>query len=71
LAGVPRELATDADRILPGDGDFQLEPIMRILREIGYAGWISVECLNPLFWQMKPAQVAQTGYSALQRILEK
>ena len=23
LAGVPRELAADADRILPGDGDFR------------------------------------------------
>src|SRR5262249_10397066 len=26
LAGVPRELATDADRILPGDGDIPLGP---------------------------------------------
>src|SRR5262249_19775451 len=24
LAGVPRELATDADRVLPGEGDFRL-----------------------------------------------
>ncbi len=28
LAQLPRELATDADRILPGDGDFLLEPIV-------------------------------------------
>ena len=32
LAGVPRELATDADRILPGDGDFQLGPLVDRLR---------------------------------------
>src|SRR5438105_347305 len=28
LAGVPRELATDAQRILPGDGDLALDGIM-------------------------------------------
>src|SRR5262245_51617790 len=27
VAGMPRELATDGDRVLPGDGDFQLGPI--------------------------------------------
>src|SRR5206468_1749808 len=32
LAGVPRELATDADRIFPGEGDFNLIPIFRHLR---------------------------------------
>jgi 2-keto-myo-inositol isomerase len=34
LAGVPRELATDADRILPGEGDFQLGPIIKHLHKI-------------------------------------
>ena len=41
LAGLPRELAGDSDRILPGDGDFQLVPILRQLRQIGYDGWLS------------------------------
>jgi len=36
LAGVPREFANDADRILPGDGDFQLEPIVERFRQIAY-----------------------------------
>ena len=31
LAQLPRELATDADRILPGDGDFLLDPIVEHL----------------------------------------
>src|SRR5207249_11819719 len=32
VSGVARELATDSDRILPGDGDFQLAPILDVLR---------------------------------------
>ena len=34
VAGVPRELMTDSDRVMPGDGDFQLEPVIRQLRAI-------------------------------------
>jgi len=34
LAGVPRELAADADRVLPGDGDLPLEPIVARLRAL-------------------------------------
>jgi sugar phosphate isomerase/epimerase len=69
LAGVPRELATDADRILPGEGDFHLTPILDRLREMGYDGWVSVELFNPVLWQMKNTQVAELGFAALQRLL--
>src|SRR4051794_12287650 len=69
VAGVPRELATDADRILPGEGDFRLEPILRQLRAVGYDGWVSLELLNPVLWQGKNSQVAELGLSALQRLL--
>src|SRR5213078_1181203 len=47
VAGVPRELMTDSDRVMPGDGDFHLEPIMAKLRAIGYAGAVSLELMNP------------------------
>ena len=70
VAGVPRELATDADRILPGEGDFQLGPIMQQLRAIGYDGWVSLELMNPVLWQMKASQVAELGLGAVQRLLE-
>lgn len=69
LSGVPRELATDSDRILPGDGDFQLEPILDHFRRIGYQGWVSVELLNPDLWKMKPVQVAEAAVAALRRVL--
>jgi sugar phosphate isomerase/epimerase len=69
IAGVPRELATDSDRILPGDGDFQLGPILEHFRRIGYQGWVSVELMNPELWKMKPVQVAEAAITALRRLL--
>src|SRR5439155_16011237 len=71
LSGVPRELAGDADRIFPGEGDFQLVPIFERLRAAGYDGWVSLELLNPTIWQAKASQVAELGLGAVQRLLEK
>jgi len=67
VANRPRELATDADRILPGDGGFQLDPIFDHLRSIGYSGHVSLEILNPRFWQIPARQVGEVGLTALRR----
>jgi sugar phosphate isomerase/epimerase len=69
LAGVPRELAADSDRILPGDGDFRLVLILDRLRAIKYAGWISLEVMNPTLWKSNPKQVAEVGITALRKLL--
>jgi 4-hydroxyphenylpyruvate dioxygenase len=69
LSGVARELATDADRVLPGDGDFQLVPILDVLRRLGYTGWVSLELMNPTLWQLRPTQVIELGMAALRRVL--
>jgi sugar phosphate isomerase/epimerase len=69
IAGVARELATDADRILPGEGDFHLGPIIEQLRRIGYDGWVSLELFNPTLWQARPAQVAELGLESVRRLL--
>jgi 2-keto-myo-inositol isomerase len=69
VAGVARELASDADRVLPGDGDFRLEPILSRFRELGYDGWVSLELMNPTLWKAKPVQVAEIGLTALRRVL--
>jgi 4-hydroxyphenylpyruvate dioxygenase len=69
LSGMPRELARDADRILPGDGEFQLAPILERIRTIGYDGYVSLELMNPVLWAMKAAQVAEMGMKALSRLI--
>jgi 2-keto-myo-inositol isomerase len=69
LAGVPRELADDGDRVLPGDGDFRLGPLVDRLRQIGYQGWVSLELMNPTLWRANPTQVAEIGLTALRKAL--
>ncbi len=69
LSGVPRELAGDADRILPGEGDFQVDPILGHLAAIGYGGYVSLEVLNPQLWAIPAGRVAEAGRQALERVL--
>jgi 4-hydroxyphenylpyruvate dioxygenase len=68
-SGVPREFAVDADRILPGEGDFSLAPVIARLREIGYAGYVSVELMNPQLWRVGPRQFGEVAMTALRKLL--
>src|SRR5262245_22907848 len=70
VPGVPRELMTESDRVLPGEGDFRLEPIVSRLKHIHYTGGVSLELMNQLLWQMKSTQVIELGMTALQRLLK-
>jgi 2-keto-myo-inositol isomerase len=69
LSGVPRELAGDADRIFPGEGDFQIGPILDHLASIGYEGFVSLELLNPNLWAISADRVADVGRQAMERLL--
>jgi sugar phosphate isomerase/epimerase len=69
VAGVPRELMSDSDRVMPGDGDFRLESLVARLKQINYAGGVSLELMNPVLWQLKATQVVELGMTALQRLL--
>lgn len=69
LADRPRELATDSDRILPGEGDIDLAPLLDRLRTIGYDGCVAIELLNPQLWQVPPRQFGEIAITALRRLL--
>lgn len=69
LADTPRELAKDSHRILPGDGDIPLASLVSRLREINYAGCVSVELMNPKLWQVPALQLADAGIASLRRLL--
>lgn len=69
VADTARELAADGDRILPGDGDFALDSLVSGLRDIGYAGSVSIELMNPRIWQIPPLQVGEIGLTCLRKKL--
>ena len=59
VVGVPRELMTDSDRVLPGEGDFRLGEFVKCLKKIGYTGGVSLELFNPVLWQIKATQIVE------------
>ncbi len=69
VGGVFRELATDSDRILPGEGDLPLDPIFDHLQRIGYDGYVSLEVLNPVLWRTPVDRLAEAGRESLRRAL--
>lgn len=53
---------TDGDRVYPGDGDIPVDELFAVLKEIGYAGPVSLELFNEELWAQEPFAVVQTGY---------
>lgn len=69
IADVPREMASDADRILPGEGSSSPRPLLDRLAAIGYAEAVSVELLNPALWRVPPRHFGEVALTALRRLL--
>jgi sugar phosphate isomerase/epimerase len=69
IADVPREMASDADRILPGEGSSPVDDLVRRLGEIGYEGAVAVELMNPQLWGVPPRQFGEIAITALRRLL--
>lgn len=70
-ADPPREQATDAHRVMPGDGVAPLGQIFRDLAGIGYRGMISLELFNRDYWKMDPLQVARVGLEKMRSAVGK
>jgi 4-hydroxyphenylpyruvate dioxygenase len=71
-AGKPRELWTDADRVLPGDGAVPVGAILAAIRDAGYAGYASLELFNEAFasrWASDPVGASSHAYRATRHIL--
>ncbi|REJ96285.1 MAG: sugar phosphate isomerase/epimerase [Planctomycetota bacterium] len=64
----PREEATDADRVYPGDGDAPLGAVMQALNTAGFRGALSLELFNRSYWEQNPAEVARRGLEAMRRM---
>jgi sugar phosphate isomerase/epimerase len=68
-ADLPRASITDAQRIYPGDGVAPLKSILRILRDIGYRGVLSLELFNRDYWKQDALTVARTGLEKMRAVV--
>src|SRR5262249_49783928 len=59
-----REAATDADRVLPGEGDLPLDEVRRPPVARGLDGLVSVELFRPDDWELAPAVVLARSHAA-------
>ena len=69
IADVPREMAADTDRILPGEGTSPPDDLVARLREIGYEGAVAVELHNPALWRVPPRQFGEIAMTCLRKVL--
>lgn len=61
---------TDPDRVMPGDGAIDLAAEIKVLRQIGYEGTVSLELFNRSMWEQNPAEVLELGLDRLRALLE-
>lgn len=70
LALKPAATQRDPDRVFPGDGAIDLKRYCDLLRQIGFAGFLSLELFREDLWQMDPLTVATTGLRKMRAAAE-
>ncbi len=60
-ADPPRDTISDKDRVYPGDGVAPLNDIFQMIAANGFAGVLSLELFNPVYWEQDAEQVVKTG----------
>jgi 2-keto-myo-inositol isomerase len=69
-SSLSRAKITDADRVYPGDGDGPLKSTVRLLRDIGYKGMLSLELFNREYWKQDAMLVAKTGLEKMKAVVK-
>jgi 2-keto-myo-inositol isomerase len=58
---IPAGEQKDPDRVMPGEGAIDLRAEVKVLREKGYDGTVSLELFNAALWRRDPAEVLRRG----------
>jgi sugar phosphate isomerase/epimerase len=66
---IPAQQQTDPNRVMLGEGPIDLAGEIRILKEIGYEGTVSLELFNPSLWEQDPADVLKVGLERMRELL--
>jgi len=70
-ADPPRNAINDAARVYPGDGVAPLKQVVRILRDIGFKGVLSLELFNRDYWKQDAKEVAKTGLEKMKKVVRE
>ncbi len=70
-AGLSRHMATDANRVYPGNGGAPLVGLVRDLLAIRYHGYLSLELFNRDYWKQDALTVAREGCSKMRKLVKK
>ena len=62
---------TDPDRVMPGDGQIDLEAEIKILKEKGYDGTLSLELFNEEWWAKDPAETLRVGLERVSALVNE
>ncbi len=65
---IPAGQQRDPDRVMPGDGQINLAAEVKILREKGYSGAVSLELFNAELWEKDPREVLRIGLERMQAL---
>lgn len=69
-AEPPREKQHDKDRVMPGDGHLDLRRMVRLLKQLGYNRWLSLELFREDLWAKDPRDVARVGLEKMKAVVE-
>ena len=69
-ASPARELQHDKNRVMPGEGEFDLHRYLDLLRQIGYNRFLSLELFREDLWVEDPLEVARIGLDKMQSVVE-
>jgi sugar phosphate isomerase/epimerase len=70
-ADPPREKATDADRVYPGDGVAPLKALIRDLSAGGFQVTLSLELFNRKLWSQDPFTVVKVGLEKMKALVQE
>ena len=60
----------DKDRVMPGDGVFDLRRYLDLLAEVGYDRYLSLELFREDLWERDPLEVATIGMEKMRSTVE-
>ncbi|NQW01799.1 MAG: sugar phosphate isomerase/epimerase [Rhodospirillales bacterium] len=55
-------------RVLPGQGEFDLQRFVGDVQQTGFSGTVSLECFNPAMQAAPPGPLAKTGFHVLNQL---